>query len=131
LSGGTQPSVIYDPVHCKWEMWIKNDASDADVMNQYPGGQNMVGVYKAESSDGLSWTVNYAFNRDFSWMQVEDGEGLGLWPGVDVAANGNGRLMLYVGFDDQNVPSGSTLPLRTGGTTVGVYTLNVATRDLP
>lgn len=129
-SGGAQPSVVYDAVHCKWEMWLKNDA-DADVMNQPVAFNNMAGVYKAESTDGLSWNVNYAFNRDLTWMQEEPGEGLGLLTGVDVAANGNGRLMLFVGFDDQNVPNDFVLPLRAGGTTPGVFTLNVATRDLP
>jgi predicted GH43/DUF377 family glycosyl hydrolase len=129
-SGGAQPSVIYDAVHCRWEMWLRTEA-DADVANQPVAFNNMAGVYKAESMDGLSWTVNYAFNRDFAWMQAEPGEGLGLLTGLDVAANGNGRLMLYVGFDDQNVPNGFVLPLRAGGAAPGVFTLNVATRDLP
>jgi hypothetical protein len=40
--------------------------------------------------------------------------------------------MLYVGFDDQNVPAGYALPDRTAqGFRDGVMTLNVATRDLP
>lgn len=129
-SGGSQPSVVYDAVHCKWEMWLKNDV-DADVTNQPVAFNNMAGVYKAESMDGESWTVNYNFMRDLAWMQNEPGEGLGLLTGVDVAANGNGRLMLFVGFDDQNVPGGFVLPLRAGGTAPGVFTLNVATRDLP
>ena len=134
-SGGAQPSVIYDAVHCRWEMWLKSDA-DADVAGQPVAFNNMAGVYKAESMDGLTWSVNYLFNRDFAWMQVEPGEGLGLLTGVDVAMNGNGRLMLYVGFDDQNVPNGFALPLRSppaapNSTTPGVFTLNVATRDLP
>ena len=122
--------MIYDAVHCKWEMWLKSDA-DADVTNQPVAFNNMAGVYKAESTDGLSWNVNFAFSRDLAWMQAEPGEGLGLLTGVDVAANGNGRLMLFVGFDDQSVPNGFVLPLRAGGTTAGVFALNVATRDLP
>lgn len=129
-SGGAQPSVVYDAAHCRWEMWLRAE-DDADVANQMVASSNMAGVYKAESMDGLSWNVNYNFNRDFTWMSQEPGEGLGLRAGVDVAMNGNGRLMLYVGFDDQNVPNGFALPLRGGGTTPGVFTLNVATRDLP
>ncbi|MFN0251754.1 MAG: hypothetical protein ACKV2T_33060 [Kofleriaceae bacterium] len=129
-SGGAQPSVVYSAAHCRWEMWLRSDA-DADVTNQPVAFNNMAGVYKAESMDGLSWNINYSFNRDFTWMQAEPGEGLGLLTGVDVAANGNGRLMLYVGFDDQNVPNGFVLPLRAGGAAPGVFTLNVATRDLP
>lgn len=131
-SGGAQPSVIYDAVHCKWEMWLKSDAA-ADVMDQPVDFNNMAGVYKAESMDGLSWTVNYNFARDLTWMPDEPGEGLGLLTGVDVGMNGNGRLMLYVGFDDQNVPNGFVLPRRAPatGTVPGVFALNVATRDLP
>jgi hypothetical protein len=41
-------------------------------------------------------------------------------------------LMLYVGFDDQNVPQNYFLPDRTPqGFRAGVMTLNIATRDLP
>ena len=132
-SGGQQPSVIYDSIHCKWEMWLRSDAA-ADVANQPVSFNNMAGVYKADSTDGVNWNVNYAFNRDLAWMPADPnagGEDLGLLTGADVGMNGNGRLMLYVGFDDDNVPSGFALPLRAGGATPGVFTLNVATRDLP
>jgi hypothetical protein len=50
--------------------------------------------------------------------------------GADIAIKSTGRYMLYTGFDDQGVPSGSTLPTRTGSTS-GVMTLNLATRDAP
>ena len=130
-SGGQQPSVIYDPIHCKWELWLRNDlagATDAQPVDV----DNMAGVYKAESTDGESWSVNYAFARDFAWNATEGGEGLGLVTGADVGTSGSGRLMLYVGLDDENVPAGFVLPNRTGGgTRPGVFTLNVATRDLP
>ena len=132
-SGGQQPSVIYDPVHCKWEMWLRSDGA-TDVNNQPVSFNNMAGVYKADSTDGLNWNVNFAFSRDLTWAPTDPnggGEDLGLLTGADVAMNGNGRLMLYVGFDDDSVPSGFALPLRAGGTTPGVFTLNVATRDLP
>jgi hypothetical protein len=132
-SGGQQPSVIYDATHCTWEIWLRSDGM-TDVDNQPVRFNNMAGVYKADSDDGISWHVNFAFNRDLSWDAAAinaTGEDLGLHTGADVAANGNGRLMLYVGFDDDNVPSGFTLPLRAGGTTPGVFALNVATRDLP
>jgi hypothetical protein len=58
------------------------------------------------------------------------GEPLGLRAGIDVAQNSTGRLMLYVGFDDQDVPAGATLPTASG-TVPGVMTLGIATRDLP
>jgi hypothetical protein len=50
----------------------------------------------------------------------------------DIAQNATGRLMLYVGYDDENVPAGFTLPDRATATPrPGVTALNVATRDLP
>ena len=129
-SGGQQPSVIYDADRCKWEMWLRSD-NTGDTSAQPVSFNNMAGVYRAESTDGENWSVNFAFQRDFAWLSNEAGEELGLRTGADVAANGTGRLMLYVGFDDDNVPTDFALPLRAGGTTPGVFTLNVATRDLP
>jgi len=137
-SGGQQPSVIYDSIHCRWEMWLRSDAA-ADVAAQPIDFNNMAGVYKAESTDGENWNVNYAFNRDLAWAPMDPnggGEDLGLLTGADVAMNGNGRLMLYVGFDDDNVPAGFALPNRSppaapNTARSGVFTLNVATRDLP
>lgn len=129
-SGGQQPSVIYDAIHCKWELWLRNDAP-ADLAAQPVDFNNMAGVYKAESTDGESWSVNYAFARDLAWLPAEPGEDLGLMTGADVGANGSGRVMLFVGFDDDDVPSGFALPTRGGGFQPGVMVLNVATRDLP
>ncbi|MDB4962160.1 MAG: hypothetical protein JWP01_2159 [Myxococcales bacterium] len=132
-SGGEQPSVIYDAIHCTWEIWLRSDAG-MDATTQPVRQANMIGVYKADSEDGMSWHANFAFNRDLTWDATAvnaTGEDLGMRAGADIAANGNGRLMLYVGYDDDNVPTGFTLPLRAGGTTPGVSALNIATRDLP
>jgi hypothetical protein len=132
-SGGGQPSVIYDTAHCRWELWLTSDLA-AENDNQPIEFNNMVGVYRAESQDGITWSVNYSRARDLQWAEgaPRAGEHLGLLTGADVAANGNGRLMLYVGFDDQNVPQDYFLPDRTPqGFRAGVMTLNIATRDLP
>jgi hypothetical protein len=89
-------------------------------------------VYQAESNDSHGWVVRYDRPRAHLWSAAEAGEGLGLGAGIDVAQNGAGRLMLYVGYDDDAVPAGSTLPSRGGGAPrAGVTVLNVATRDLP
>ncbi len=132
-SGGSQPSVLYDAVHCRWELWLASDlAGDHD--DQPADFNNMAGVYRAESLDGIGWNIDYSRARDLSWNAAAPraGEALGLLTGADVAANGNGRLMLYVGFDDQSVPDGFFLPDRTPtGFRPGVMTLNIATRDLP
>ncbi len=130
-TGGQQPSVIYDAEHCRWELWL---ASDVGTENDAQPVElaNMMGVFHAESNDGVAWNINYTRARDVQWSASEAGEHLGLRTGADVTQRSTGRLMLYVGFDDQNVPSGYVLPDRTTtGSRPGVMTLNVATRDLP
>lgn len=131
-TGGQQPSVVYDERHCRWEMWLTSDSPATENDNQPIEFNNMVGVWHATSTNSTSWTINYQFARDLVWDPDAAGEGLGLLTGADVALKGTGRYMVYVGFDDQNVPSGSFLPDRTQtGFREGVMTLNVATRDAP
>ncbi len=132
-SGGGQPAVVYDAAHCRWELWLSADrAGDHD--NQPAVSSNSAGVYKAESTDGVGWSVDYTRNRDFAWAATAPraGEHLGMRTGADVAENGTGRLLVYVGLDDQDVPPGFSLPDRTSaGFRSGVMTLDIATRDLP
>jgi hypothetical protein len=128
-SGGAQPSVIYDKVHCRFEMWLTNDLpGETDV--QPIVFNNMAGVWHATSSDGMGWEINYAGQRDLEWDKTQPGEHLGLLTGADVAAKGNARYLMYGAFDDENVPDGYFLPDRSAqGFRPGVMTLNLATRD--
>lgn len=126
LQRGTQPSVIYDETHCRWEMWLSND-QPADTTGTISGAT--AGYWHATSSDATSWSISYQQLRDVVWTATENGEHLGLRPGADVASKNGGRYMLYTGFDNQNVPTNSTLPTGSG-TTPGVMTLNFATRDV-
>ena len=128
-SGGGQPSVIYDAPHCRWEMWLHSDLTGEDSA-QPVQFNNMAGVWHATSNDGSTWTIQYSSVRDLAWMQSETSEDLGLLTGADVAANGDGRYLVYVGFTDQNVPNGFLLPTASG-TTAGVMALSLATRDAP
>ncbi|HEU4614143.1 MAG TPA: hypothetical protein VFS15_18745 [Kofleriaceae bacterium] len=131
-SGGAQPSVIYDDLHCRWEMWLTSDSPATENDDQPIEFNNMVGVWHATSTNGTSWSINYQQARDLVWDQTASGEHLGLLTGADVAAKGNGRYLVYVGFDDQDVPTGSYLPDRTmTGFQPGVMALNLATRDAP
>jgi hypothetical protein len=125
-TGYPQPTVVYDDVHCRWELWMSDNSSDTA---QPVDSNNMTGVLHATSANGISWTKDST--RDLTWDSSKNGEALGLRRGADVALKGTGRYMVYVGFDDQSVPSGSVLPARAGGTVPGVFTLNVATRDAP
>ena len=130
-SGGRTPSVIYDEPHCRYELWQTGDLP-AELEAQPVALANTAGVYRAESIDGRIWNIRYDRPRDLLWTAAADGEGLGMAAGVDVAQNTTGRLMLYIGYDDQGVPADFTLPDRaTTAPRPGVMTLNVATRDLP
>ncbi len=132
-SGGQQPSVIYDAEHCRFELWLTSDLPGEND-NQPVEFNNMVGVFHADSDDGITWHVFYSGARDLAWSEATPapGEQLGLLTGADVAQNSSGRLMLYMGFDDQDVPPGFFLPDRTPqGFRSGVMTMNIATRDLP
>jgi hypothetical protein len=130
-TGGRAPSVIYDAAHCRWELWQTNDAA-GETSPQPVSLDNTAGVWHAESSDALQWSIFYTSPRDVSWSstQPDAGETLGIRAGFDITQQSNGRVMMYVGYDDDNVPAGSTLPTASG-TTSGVMTLNVATRDVP
>jgi len=130
-SGGGQPTVIYDDVHCRFEMWLRADAT-GEANDQPIVFNNMVGLWHATSPDGITWSVNYAGTRDLAWNSAtpDDGEHLGLLTGADVAVKGGSRYMVYSGFDNQNVPTGFALPDRSQqGYESGVITLNVAARD--
>lgn len=130
-TGGGQPSVIYDPIHCRWEMWLRADTAPELAM-QPVAFNNMAGVWHATSTDAITWSVNYSGTRDLEWNSgtPDAGEHLGLLTGADVAIRGVSRYMVYSGFDDQNVPSGFELPTHAQpGFGPGVITLNVAARD--
>lgn len=123
-TGYSQPSVIYDDIHCRWELWM---ADQSNVSSQPVKLNNMSAVLHAKSNDGISWSKDAA--ADLTWDSTAGGEDLGLRRGADIAAKSTGRYMVYVGFDDDNVPTGSRLPTGPSTSVDGVFTLNVATRD--
>ncbi|MEZ4399452.1 MAG: hypothetical protein R3B06_05515 [Kofleriaceae bacterium] len=127
-SGGQQPSVVWDQRHCRYELWLTSDAAgETDV--QPAAFNNTMGAWHATSADGATWSIDFDGARDLAWAPGEPGEPLGMLTGVDVAAHGDDRLMLYVGFDDQAVPPDFYLPDRTPtGFRPGVMALGVATR---
>ena len=130
-SGGAQPSVIYDTLHCRWEMWLVRDAAGENDA-QPVVLDNMAGVWHATSFDGTTWSITYTGARDLAWMASAPGEHLGLRTGADVAGKGTARYLVYVVFDDQDVPSGATLPDRSmQGSEPGVMALDLAARDAP
>lgn len=130
-TGGKAPSAIYDAVHCRFELWQSNDEA-VDTSAQPVALDNTAGVWHADSSDAVQWSIFYTGQRDVAWNPASPaaGEGLGLRAGFDVADVRGGRVMVYVGYDDEDVPTGATLPTQNA-TISGVMTLNIATRDVP
>lgn len=127
-TGGGQPSVVYDPVHCQWEMWLTSDAA-GETAAQPAAFNNMAGVWRATSPDAITWQVDFAGARDLAWDAAAPGEPLGLLTGADVAIRGDERVIAYVGFDDLQVPDGFFLPDHTSqGFRAGVMTLDLARR---
>lgn len=127
-TGPAQPSVVWDAIRDRWEMWVTSDAA-GETDAQPVVFNNMAGVWHATSRDGASWQIDYQGARDLAWAPRVPGEHLGLLTGADVAARGDERRMVYVGFDDRNVPPGLFVPIRTApGFMAGVFALDVATR---
>ena len=90
---------------------------------------NMAGVWRATSSDAVTWSIDFAGTRDLTWDMTAPGEPLGLLTGVDVAIKDDARVMAYVGFDDQDVPAGYFLPEQgSPGFGSGVMALDLARR---
>ncbi len=128
-TGGQQPSVVWDARRCRYELWLTSDLAGEND-NQPIEFNNMVGVFRASSADGVAWQLDYSGARDLTWNPGAPGQPLGLLTGADVAARGDQRMMLYVGFDDQSIPPDFYLPDRTAlGFRPGVMALEVATRD--
>jgi hypothetical protein len=125
-SGYDAATVVYDDVHCRWELWLSDGAGTSGQTVQL---DNASGVFHATSTNAMTWTADFQ-NHDVSWDGSKAGEGDGMMAGADVALKSTGRYMIYPAFDDQNVPSGSTLPT-SGGTTAAVMTLDLAARDAP
>lgn len=130
-TGGVAPSAIYDASHCRWELWQHRERG-SDVAGQPVQLDNTAGVWHADSLDAQQWSVFFTSPRDLAWNQAQPaaGEGLGLRTGFDVTDVGGGRVMVYVGYDDDNVPANAALPT-ANATTPGVMTINIATRDVP
>jgi hypothetical protein len=131
LTGGNSPSAVYDAVHCRFELWQNRDRGN-DTAAQPVQLDNTAGVWHADSRDATQWSVFFAGPRDVSWNQAapDAGEKLGMRSGFDITDVNSGRVMVYVGYDDSNVPANATLPT-ANATRAGVMTINIATRDVP
>ncbi|MBL4635951.1 MAG: hypothetical protein JKY56_18970 [Kofleriaceae bacterium] len=109
IVGGEQPSAIWNPNDCRFEMWMTRKAQGDD--DGIPATFNpTLGSFRAVSEDGSSWTVES--QRDFTWDNQAGGEQLGLLTGVDVALRGLERVLFYVGMGTDSVPPGFFIPVQ-------------------
>ncbi len=127
-TGGVAPSAIYDAAHCRFELWQHRERAADPV--QPVALDNTAGVWHADSNDAVQWSISFTSPRDVTWTDTAAGEALGMRRGFDVADVNGGRVMVYVGYDDDDVPPNATLPT-TNATVSGVMTINIATRDVP
>ena len=92
---------------------------------------NASGFYRATSVDGISWTPDWDA-PDLAWDSSAPGEALGLLTGADATVHGDGRTLVYVGFDEQDVPEGFYAPVQSWYDPAGyasvITALNIATR---
>jgi hypothetical protein len=110
-AGGQQPSVAWNPVRGRHEMWF---TSDADVEREgIPSSFNpALGFWMAASADGTAWSADYGAARDVYWRPYSPYEEYGLLTGADVVIVDGVRHLFYTGWGGVNVPEGFLVPVR-------------------
>jgi hypothetical protein len=126
---GQQPSVAWNPVLERWEMWFTSD-TDEEV-EQIPSTFNpALGFWMATSQDALEWEVDYSAPRDLYWSPDSVYEEHGLLTGAEVAIVDGTRHIYYTGWGSEGVPEGFIVPVRDGRDFVpAVLYLIHATKD--
>jgi len=127
--GGQQPSVAWNPVLQRWEMWFTLD-TDKDVA-QIPSTFNpALGFWLATSADAFSWQVHGGAQRDVYWQPHSIYEEYGVLTGADVVIVNGLRHLFYTGWGSNDVPEGFVVPLRDRrGFAPAVLNLIHATKD--
>lgn len=132
-TGGQQPSVVYNPRSCQYEMWFTMDSDEEkeDVpCTFFPA----VGFWHATSPDAVAWTIN-TVKRDVTWDGSRATEQYGIMTGVE-ATVAEGELRLYYSaFGTEQIPAGFVLPVQDAVSgdveyVPAVIELSVASRDL-
>jgi hypothetical protein len=110
-AGGQQPSVAWNPIRDRFEMWFTSD-SDAEQEGIPSTFNPALGFWRAVSADGVIWTVNYGAPRDVYWRPDSPFEESGLLTGADVVIVGGVRHLFYTGWGSVGVPDGFLVPVR-------------------
>ena len=110
-AGGQQPSVAWNPILKRWEMWFTSDSEDE--RETIPSTFNpALGFWMAVSADGETWEVDYSAPRDAYWRPDSPDEEFGLLTGAEVVIVDGVRHLFYTGWGGVNVPDGFLVPLR-------------------
>jgi hypothetical protein len=110
-AGGQQPSVSWNSVRVRWEMWFTSDTDDEK--EGIPSTFNpALGFWMAASADGITWAVDYGAARDVYWRPDSPYEEYGLLTGAEVAIVDGVRHLFYTGWGGVNVPDGFLVPVR-------------------
>jgi len=110
-AGGQQPSVAWNPVLKRWEMWFTSDTEDEIV--QIPSTFNpALGFWLATSKDAISWEVDYSAPRNVYWRPGSSDEEYGLLTGAEVVIVNGARHLFYTGWGSVGVPEGFVVPVR-------------------
>lgn len=110
-AGGQQPSVAWNPVLQRWEMWFTSDSDQEKAL--IPSTFNPAfGFWMATSTDASTWRVDYKTPRDSYWRPGSPEEAYGLLTGADVVIVDRMRHMFYTGWGNRNIPEGFIVPVR-------------------
>jgi hypothetical protein len=110
-AGGQQPSVAWNPVRGRYEMWFTSDTDEEK--EGIPSTFNpALGFWMAASADGITWAVDYSAARDVYWRPDSPYEAFGLLTGADVVIADGVRHLFYTGWGGVSVPDGFLVPVR-------------------
>jgi hypothetical protein len=131
VSGGQQPSVLFNTNTNQYEMWFSNDTA-ADKVSLSCNFNTVVGFWRATSVDGISWTADYT-TRNFSYDIRYAYEQFGLMTGVEVVWVNNQRHMFYSAWGNDQVPDANLYkcPDQQGNLFTAVMTLSHAVYTTP
>lgn len=133
LVGTKAPSVIWNEVSKRFEMWLTWD--DEDELRQIPaiGTFEAFGYWRATSVDGSRWDLDMGGVRDFSWDETSAAEEFGMFTAGEVVRRGEELRLYYIAWGSEKYPGRDLIvPVRPSfdptGIVRGTTGLLVATR---
>ena len=105
ISGGRDPSVLFNQSTNQYETWFTNDTL-AEELSLPCHFNTVIGFWHAVSSDGVQWIPDYAkYNLEYSTQYRY--EALGFLRGIDVVLVGGQYHAYYSSFGTEQIPDSS------------------------